>query len=72
MILNDGEKELGERMDKRLLETLACPVCKGSLEHHQREQELVCQRDQLAFGIVDDIPIMLASEARQLSPTKPG
>ncbi len=58
-------------MDTRLLETMACPACKGPLEYHQREQELVCQHDQLAFRIVDDIPIMLASEARQLSSAKP-
>ncbi len=59
-------------MDNRLLETLACPACKGPLEYREREQELVCQGERLAYRIVDDIPIMLASEARQLSQSEAG
>ena len=54
-------------MDSRLLESLACPVCKGPLEYKQEDGELVCQHDQLAFQVIDDIPVMLASEARDLS-----
>jgi uncharacterized protein YbaR (Trm112 family) len=30
-------------------------------------QELVCKADRLAFKIEDDIPVMLADEARKLS-----
>lgn len=53
-------------MDKKLLEILACPLCKGPLVYHREQQELICRIDRLAFPIRDDIPVMLAEEARQL------
>ncbi len=53
-------------MDSKLLDILACPVCKGSLVYRKDAQELVCKVDRLAFPVRDDIPIMLVDEARQL------
>ena len=53
-------------MDARLLETLVCPLCKGPLDYLRENQELVCKPDRLAFPIRDDIPVMLAEEARVL------
>lgn len=54
-------------MDKKLLEILVCPTCKGPLVYLRREAELVCRACRLAFPIRDDIPVMLEEEARQLS-----
>ncbi len=53
-------------MDKKLLEILACPVCKGPLLYRKDAQELVCKADRLAFRIENDIPVMLAEEARAI------
>jgi uncharacterized protein YbaR (Trm112 family) len=53
-------------MDKKLLDILACPVCKGKLVYLRDAQELICKVDRLAFPIRDDIPVMLADEARTL------
>jgi hypothetical protein len=53
-------------LDKKLLDILACPVCKGPLLYDQKKQELICRADRLAFPIRDDIPVMLEEEARQL------
>jgi uncharacterized protein YbaR (Trm112 family) len=53
-------------LDKKLLEILACPVCKGPLVYERKTQELICKADRLAFPIRDDIPVMLEEEARQL------
>ena len=53
-------------MDARLLEILVCPLCKGPLDYRKAEQELVCKPCRLAYPIRDDIPVMLADEARQL------
>lgn len=53
-------------MDKKLLEILVCPVCKGPLVYNKAEGELVCKADRLAYPIRDDIPVMLEEEARQL------
>jgi len=58
-------------MDSRLLEILACPVCKGSLVFRREQQLLVCRLDRLAYPIRDDVPIMLEEEARQLSADDP-
>ena len=53
-------------MDVKLLDILVCPVCKGPLLYRKAEQELVCKPCRLAFQIKDDIPVMLADEARKL------
>lgn len=53
-------------MDKKLLDILACPVCKGPLEYRKQEQELVCKADHLAYPIREGIPVMLEEEARSL------
>lgn len=62
----------GERlmatMDKKLLEILVCPVCKGPLVWQRKAQELVCRGDRLAFPVRDGIPVMLEEEARRLAP----
>ena len=54
-------------MDNKLLEILACPLCKSSLLYQKDAQELICKADNLAFPIRDGIPVMLEDEARQLS-----
>ncbi len=54
-------------MDAKLLDILVCPLCKSPLIYHKAEQELICKADRLAFAIKDDIPVMLADEARELS-----
>jgi len=53
-------------LDKKLLDILACPVCKGPLIYDQKNQELICKADRLAYPVRDDIPVMLEDEARQL------
>ena len=53
-------------MDKKLLDILVCPVCKGPLVYQKSNKELICKADRLAYPIRDDIPVMLEDEARQL------
>ncbi|CAK0747840.1 UPF0434 family protein YcaR [Gammaproteobacteria bacterium] len=53
-------------MDKRLLDILVCPICKGPLQYRREARELVCRLDRLAYPIRDDIPVMLEEEARRL------
>jgi uncharacterized protein YbaR (Trm112 family) len=54
-------------LDKKLLDILACPVCKGPLVYDREHQELICKADRLAYPVRDDIPVMLEEEARQLA-----
>jgi hypothetical protein len=60
-------------MDKRLLELLVCPICKGSLRTAGggNAMELVCRADRLAYPVRDGIPVMLAEEARLLGADDP-
>lgn len=51
-------------MDRKLLDIIACPICKGKLKLNTDESELICAVDKLAYPIRDDIPIMLEEEAR--------
>jgi uncharacterized protein YbaR (Trm112 family) len=53
-------------MDSRLLDILACPICKGPLVYRKQAQELVCKVDRLAYPVRDNIPVMLEEEARKL------
>ncbi len=54
-------------MDKKLLDILACPICKGKLDYRKDKKELICHFDRLAYPIRDDIPVMLEDEARALN-----
>ncbi|HEY8097674.1 MAG TPA: Trm112 family protein [Methylobacter sp.] len=54
-------------MDKKLLDILACPICKSPLIYDKSKQELICKADRIAFPIRDDIPVMLEDEARKLT-----
>lgn len=55
-------------MDRKLLEILVCPICKGPLHYRKDQQELICAIDRLAFLVKDNIPVMLENEARPLAP----
>jgi uncharacterized protein YbaR (Trm112 family) len=58
-------------MDTKLLDILACPLCKGPLKFVRDRQVLVCRADRLSYPIRDDIPIMLEEEATQLASDDP-
>jgi uncharacterized protein len=56
-------------VDRRLLEILVCPRCKGDLDCDPEEgRRLVCRVCRLAYPIKDDIPVMLESEAERMDP----
>jgi uncharacterized protein YbaR (Trm112 family) len=44
-----------------------CPVTKAPVQYDEVKQELVCRASGLAYPIRDGIPVMLESEARQLT-----
>lgn len=60
----------GYCVDKKLLDILVCPLCKGPLYYDKAAAELICRADRLAYPIRDDIPIMLEDEARVLAATE--
>lgn len=54
-------------IDKKLLAMLVCPVTKAPLIYNEDAQELACPASGLVYPIRDDIPIMLESEAREMT-----
>lgn len=59
----DARRLMAER---RMLESLVCPVTQGRLDWDRGAQELISRSARLAYPVRDGIPIMLASEARAL------
>ena len=60
-------------MDKRLLDLLVCPICKGPLRTFGTGNalEFVCRPDRLAYPVREGIPVMLPEEARALGADDP-
>ncbi|PMH45000.1 hypothetical protein BCU68_11185 [Vibrio sp. 10N.286.49.B3] len=54
-------------MDHRLIEIVACPVCKGKVTFDKENKELICKFDRLAYPIKEGIPVLLEQEARTIS-----
>ena len=50
-----------------MLELLVCPLTRTELSWDRERSELVSRAARLAYPVRDGIPIMLASEARQLT-----
>jgi hypothetical protein len=55
-----------QKINKKTLELLACPLCHGKLEFRRKQNELVCLHDRLAFPIHKGIPLLLEMDARVL------
>ena len=53
--------------DRKLLDSLICPVTKGPLRYSRENNELLSPQAGLAYPIRNGIPIMLAGEARELT-----
>ncbi|MDB2386019.1 Trm112 family protein [Shewanella sp.] len=53
--------------DKKLLEIIACPVCKGKLEYVKDNNQLVCRFDKVTYPINDGIPVLLENQAEPLA-----
>ncbi|HEY4968989.1 MAG TPA: Trm112 family protein [Steroidobacteraceae bacterium] len=60
-------------MDKRLLDLLVCPICKGPLRSFGSGStlELICRPDRLAYAVREGIPVMLPEDARTLPADDP-
>ena len=51
-------------IDAKLLEILACPVCKGSVQ--EEDEWILCKTCSKRYPIRDNIPIMLVDEAEDI------
>jgi uncharacterized protein YbaR (Trm112 family) len=51
-------------ISNELLEILACPVCKARVKLTSDQRGLKCPTCHRVYPVRDDIPVMLAEEAR--------
>ena len=54
-------------IDKKLLDILVCPITGGPLEYDEEKKLLVSISANVAYPIIDGIPIMIPEEAINLS-----
>ncbi|HDJ23070.1 MAG TPA: Trm112 family protein [Candidatus Aminicenantes bacterium] len=57
-------------INEKLLEILACPLCKTEVKLTADEQGLKCVKCFRVYPIKDDIPVMLIDEAK-IEPDRP-
>ncbi len=53
-------------LDPKLLEILACPVCRGSVEPDDEHSWLYCRACSVRYRVDGNIPIMLPDEAEKV------
>ncbi len=59
-------REPATQIDRRLLESLVCPMTRGPLVYDAERQELISKGAGRAYPIHDGVPVMLIDEARVL------
>ena len=52
-------------ISNELLDKLACPVCKKKIVYEPANNRLTCRNCLLAYPIIDEIPVLLVSEAEK-------
>ena len=55
--------------DRKLLDVIACPVCKGKLlfAQHNDADALVCRFDRLVSPLKDSMPVLLEEQASSIT-----
>ncbi|EPR41244.1 UPF0434 protein ycaR [Desulfovibrio sp. X2] len=54
-------------LNTELLSILVCPKCKGDIELTPEQDGLICKACNVAYPVVDEIPVMLVEEAIPLA-----
>ncbi|MBI5206672.1 MAG: Trm112 family protein [Candidatus Firestonebacteria bacterium] len=50
-------------LDKKLLDILACPICKKELIYAPLQEKLICKNCKKVYPVQEEIPVMLEEEA---------
>ena len=53
-------------LNKKLLDLIVCPVTKESLTWNRQKNELISKKANLAYPIIDGIPVLIKEKARRL------
>jgi uncharacterized protein len=55
------------KLNRALIDILACPKCKGALVLDDAETRFTCKTCKLGFAVVDGIPNFIVDEAESLA-----
>lgn len=58
-------------LDPKLLEILACPVCRNAVVADEDHRWILCGHCSIRYRVEGDIPIMLPEEAEAIPGSKP-
>lgn len=53
-------------LDRKLLESLVCPVTRGTLVYDREANELISRNAGLAYPVQEGVPVMLPDAARHI------
>ncbi|EKD46125.1 MAG: hypothetical protein ACD_69C00003G0002 [uncultured bacterium] len=53
-------------LNPKILDVIACPICKGKLHYDKQGQVLICKFHKLSFPIKNGVPIMQIQQAKSL------
>ena len=59
-------------LDPKLLEILACPVCRKPVVPDENHNWLLCSHCSVRYRVEGDIPIMLPEEAEKIPGSQSG
>jgi len=57
-------------MNRKLLEILACPICKAEIDFKKIDKLLVCHKCKVGYPIKNGIPVMIPEEAIEYNDDK--
>ncbi len=53
-------------LDSKLLDILACPVCKGDLKYDRDRDILICEKCMVYYEVRDGIPVLLPDSGKPI------
>ncbi len=53
-------------LSDRLIDIIACPVCKGDLEYDKEKNILICRKCEVFYEIKEGIPVLLPDSGKPL------
>ena len=59
-------QSIKKRINSSLLKIIVCPITKGSLVWDRKKNELISKKINLAYPIIEGIPILIKENARKL------
>lgn len=58
-------------LNLKILDVIACPICKGKLDYDKNTQTLICKFNKLSFPIKNGVPILLVEQAKPMAQNEP-